>query len=138
MELKKQVKIYIYSQKAETVPPLGTVLGNLGVNTVKFCQDFNEYTKDLPNYYLLPVVIDVYRNNLYKFTVGIPHLSSLINLLKFERTVKILGKDIVEECISSVELLKLAKFKFPDLPLEKAFRIVCGTVVSFNKLKIIS
>jgi len=30
---------------ADAVPPLGTVLGNLGINAVKFCKDFNDLLK---------------------------------------------------------------------------------------------
>ena len=42
----KKVSIYLRAQMAESGPPLGTVLGNLGVNTVKFCKEFNDFTKD--------------------------------------------------------------------------------------------
>ena len=31
--------VYIRSQSAEAAPPLGTILGNVGVNSEKFCTD---------------------------------------------------------------------------------------------------
>jgi len=50
LEVKNVVFLFIRSQHAESGPPLGTVLGNIGINAVKFCKEFNEYTKDLPSY----------------------------------------------------------------------------------------
>ena len=41
-------KCFLTSHAAEPVPPLGTILGNLGVNTVKFCEEFNIFSKNLP------------------------------------------------------------------------------------------
>lgn len=37
--VKHAVDIYVRSNGAETGPPLGTILGNLGVNSAKFCKD---------------------------------------------------------------------------------------------------
>jgi len=52
-EYKIILNIYIRSNSAEAVPPLGTTLGNIGVNALKFCKEFNEFTKDLPNYFFI-------------------------------------------------------------------------------------
>lgn len=59
-DIKYIKKCFLMSQKAEAVPPLGTILGNIGVNTIKFCDEFNIYTKDLSNYFLLKVIILIY------------------------------------------------------------------------------
>jgi large subunit ribosomal protein L11 len=84
MLLKKKIYLYVYSQKAESGPPLGTVLGNLGVNSVKFCKEFNEFCIDIPNYLKLSVEIDIFENNSFEFLIkGLP-LGFLISLLKFE------------------------------------------------------
>lgn len=32
-------KTFLLSNNAEPAPPLGTILGNLGVNTIKFCEE---------------------------------------------------------------------------------------------------
>lgn len=44
----KKISLFLRAQSVDSGPPLGTILGNLGVNTVKFCKDFNEFTKDIP------------------------------------------------------------------------------------------
>jgi ribosomal protein L11 len=49
MEAKYIINIIIRSKSAESGPPLGTVLGNLGVNTVKFVKEFNDFTNDYLN-----------------------------------------------------------------------------------------
>lgn len=56
---------FIQSQKADPSPPLGTVLGNLGVNTVNFCTKFNSFTEKLPFYFLLKVLIYIYDINQF-------------------------------------------------------------------------
>ena len=45
LEIKNIIKIYILAQKAENSPPLGTILGNLGVNAIKFCSELMSLLK---------------------------------------------------------------------------------------------
>jgi len=82
-------KIYIRSQMAEAAPPLGTILGNLGANTQNFCTSFNLFTQKIPNYFLLKVIIYIYDNRSTSFKVFLPSIGFILNLLKFERTVKV-------------------------------------------------
>ena len=67
MEIKNKLNIYILAQQADAGPPLGTILGNLGVNSTNFCKEFNSYTQDLPNFLILSVTIHVFNNKSYKF-----------------------------------------------------------------------
>ena len=62
LDIMHILEVFIPSGNAESGPPLGTVLGNLGVNTVNFCTEFNEFTKDLPFYFVLNLKIYVYDN----------------------------------------------------------------------------
>ena len=72
--MNKSIKlvIYIRANSAKIGPPLGTTLGNIGVNTAKFVKEFNEYTKDLPNYFLLKVKIEVSENKNFSFLKQTP------------------------------------------------------------------
>jgi len=65
-----KLTLYIRSNSAESGPPLGTTLGNIGVNTLKFCKEFNEFTQDLPNYFLLKVVITISENKSFIFKIS--------------------------------------------------------------------
>lgn len=129
-ELKHKVSIYIFANSAESGPPLGTVLGNLGVNTVKFCKEFNEFTNGLPSYFLLGVSISIFEDRTYKFSITLPPIGYIISLLKFERTIKKNGRDAIEHCIYVDDIIKLALFKFPNYSMKRSFSIVLGTVKS--------
>jgi len=111
-------KCFLISQKAEALPPLGTILGNIGVNTIKFCEEFNNKTINLPNYLTLKVVIYIYENKTFKFIIEKPSISHLMNILKFAKKIKILNKkQLIEQniyCIYLKDLVQLALFKFPS------------------------
>ena len=128
-----KLTIYIRANSAESGPPLGTTLGNIGVNTIKFCKEFNEFTKDLPNYFLLRVSIIIAENKGFTFTVSLPSIGFLIYLLKKEEVLT--NKDGVVTNNSYIyleDLLKLAKFKFPNYDIKKSSKIIKGTLLSAN------
>jgi ribosomal protein L11 len=103
-------------------------LGNLGVNTITFCNAFNNYTKNLPTYFLLKVTIFIYENRTTNFTFTLPPVGFFFNLVKFERTIgiKISNKfqEKIIQCITLSDLLKIAIFKFPYLPLKQSVSMV--------------
>jgi large subunit ribosomal protein L11 len=128
-----KLTIYIKANGAESGPPLGTTLGNIGVNTVKFCKEFNEFTKELPNYFMLRVSIVIAENKGFTFSTSLPSIGFLIYLLKKEETLK--SKDGVTTTnlyIYSEDLLKLAKFKFPNYDIKKSSKIIKGSLLSAN------
>lgn len=77
--------IYIKSQSAEAAPPLGTILGNIGVNTVKFCEEFNKYTKKLPIFLVIKVKININDNKTFTFNLVSLSITYLLKLLKFKK-----------------------------------------------------
>src|ERR1700749_2584915 len=106
--MKDNIKLtlYIKAGQAESGPPLGTILGNIGVQTVKFCKEFNEFSKDLPLYFLLKVKI-------------------IISVLKKEEKIK--KKDGTDSSFFFIyfeDVVKLAKFKFPEFSLERSIKII--------------
>lgn len=125
--------IYIRANSAKSGPPLGTTLGNIGVNTMKFCKEFNEFTKDLPNYFLLKVTILVTENKSFTFSIELPPVGFIISLLKKDETFK--DKNGTTQQLSYITLedfLKIAKFKFPNFELKKSLRIIKGSLLSAN------
>ena len=122
---------------AESGPPLGTILGNLGINTVKFCKEFNDFTKELPTYFLLKVKIKILEDKSFNFNVALPSTGSIIGLLKFERTVDQSGKQIIQHCISLKSIVQIALLKFPKLSLDVSVPIICGSANSFKNLQIV-
>ena len=131
-------KCFIISQKAEALPPLGTILGNIGVNTIKFCEEFNTKTANLPNYLVLKVIIYIYENKTFKFLIEKPSVSHLMNILKFTKKIKILKKNYLVEqnlyCLCYKDLVQLALFKFPKGNIKKTVPVLWGTAKSMGLL----
>jgi ribosomal protein L11 len=130
-EVKHIINITIKAQSAESGPPLGTVLGNIGVNAIKFAKDFNEFTIDLPNYFKVNVNIIILKNNNYKFIVKIPNIGYILSLLRKEAEYKNYGKYYY---FNLSDLLKLSLLKFPNISLKRSIKIVLGTVKSANTI----
>jgi hypothetical protein len=128
MEVKHIINITARSNSVESGPPIGTILGNIGVNAIKFAKEFNEFTQDLPIYFKLKVKINIYKNNSFSFNVFLPTIGYILSVLR---------KD--DFYFDFLDLLKLALFKFPNIPLQKSIYIVLGTVfVSNTKIKFIN
>ena len=87
--LRHAIDVYLRSNSVDSGPPLGTILGNLGINTAKFCKDFNEFTKDLPTYFVIRVRILIYENRTCTFLTLSPATTYLINILKYQRSIKV-------------------------------------------------
>jgi large subunit ribosomal protein L11 len=128
------IEIFLRSQLAESGPPLGTVLGNLGVNTVKFCKEFNDFTAELPSYFFLKVKINILEDRSFSFFIFLPTVGFFLSLLKFTRIVNYSGENFLEKCVSLKEVVQLALLKFPFLHIGESFPIICGTVNSAGLL----
>jgi large subunit ribosomal protein L11 len=132
---KENIKLtlYIRANSAKSGPPLGTTLGNIGVNTMKFVKEFNDFTQDLPNYFLLKTSILIVENKSFSFSVALPSIGFIISMMKKEETVKdVNGTSKLIKYITLEDFIKLAVFKFPNFPLEKSLKIIKGSLLSAN------
>lgn len=129
-------RCFLLSNNAEPGPPLGTILGNLGVNTIKFCEEFNKFTSNLSSYFMVKVVIFIYENRSFSFKIKMPSTGFLLNLLKFEKKIRIKFNDRFHEqivlCIKLDNLIKLALFKFPLLDIKHSIFLIWGAIKSMN------
>ena len=73
--------IFLRAKTVDSGPPLSTILGNFGVNTIAFCKEFNDFTKELPNYFLLEVFIIINNDRTYNFSVKEPTTAFLFKLV---------------------------------------------------------
>lgn len=87
--LRHVIDVYLRSATADSGPPLGTILGNLGINTAKFCKDFNEFTKELPPYFVICVRIFIYENRTFSFLVLSPVTMYILSIIKFQKSVQV-------------------------------------------------
>jgi large subunit ribosomal protein L11 len=96
-------------------------------NMALFCREFNDKTKER-NGELVSVEITVYPDKSHKYVIGATPSSHLIK--------KTLGdkKEITQSELEKIAQEMMAKLSTDDL--EKAKKIVAGTIRSFNGVKI--
>ena len=132
MEVKYVLNLYIVAQSADAGPPLGTILGNLGVNSTNFCKEFNTLTQDLPNYLTVSVTVSIFTNKTFKIVINDLPLGKLLGLLKSEQTVMVKQQEQTQGYITLQNVIQLALFKFPHTKIEKSLPIILGTIKSSN------
>lgn len=132
--VKTQIKLQIAGGSATPAPPVGSSLGQHGVNISEFCKQFNAKTASRKGE-TVPVVITVYVDRTFDFIVKTPPVSELLkkrsNIAKgsakpnVDKVGKLTWKDIEE----------IAKIKLPDLnanDIEQAKKIVAGSARSMG------
>lgn len=130
LAVKNTILLFIRAQSAESGPPLGTVLGNLGLNATKFCKEFNEFTKELPSYFLLKVKIIILEDRTYTFSVFLPTTGFILMFVKLQVLAKKSAKNLKNILVSLQNLVSLAKLKFPNFFLHKSLPIIFGSLLS--------
>jgi len=130
----KIIKLQIPAGKANPAPPVGSALGQHGVNIQDFCNQFNDKTKEQGDT-LIPVVISVYEDRSFSFITKMPPASTLImktlNLKKGSGTPQ---KDKVAN-ITKAQLKEIAEKKMEDLnanDVQQAMNIIAGTARSMG------
>lgn len=132
MEVKYTLNLYIVAQNADAGPPLGTILGNLGVNSTNFCKEFNTLTQDLPNYLTVSVTVSIFTNKSFKIALNNLPLGKIIGLLKTEKTIMVKQQEQIQGYITLQNIIQLALFKFPTMKLQQSLPIILGTIKSSN------
>lgn len=132
--VKAQIKLQIPGGAATPAPPVGSALGQQGVNIMEFCKQFNAATATRKGQ-TVPVIITVFTDKTFTFIAKTPPTTELIkkkiNLGKGSskpHTDKV-GK------ISWREIEEIAQVKLPDLnavDIEQAKRIIAGSARSMG------
>lgn len=132
--VKAQIKLQIGGGSATPAPPVGSSLGQHGVNIMEFCKQFNAKTASRKGE-TVPVFITVYTDRTFDFVTKTPPTSELIkkriNLAKGSTKP---GIDVAGK-ISRKDIEEVAKIKLPDLNasnLEMAKKIVEGSARSMG------
>ena len=128
-EVVKKVRLQIQEGRANSAPPVGTVLGPAGINLQDFCTKYNDATKDKMGD-ILPVEISIYDDRSFDFVVKTPPTPFLVK--KFAKIQKGSTKGAGETVgtLTKDQLREIAEIKLPDLncyTVEEAMKIVEGT-----------
>ena len=134
-KVQAYVKLQVKAGQANPSPPIGPALGQQGVNIMEFCKAFNAQTQSMKPGMPLPVVITVYSDKSFTFTIKTPPASYLIkDVLKLAAGSKTPGSVKVGK-ITRAQLEEIAKLKQPDLTsadMDAAVRIIAGTARSMG------
>ncbi len=128
-DIMKVIKIQIEAGKATPAPPVGTILGPVGVNLQEFCTKYNDATRDKMGD-VLPVEITVYDDRSFDFVIKTPPTSFLIKKVLGIKKGSTKGINEVVGKLSQSQLKQIAETKLPDLnayTVEDAMKIVAGT-----------
>ena len=69
--VKARIKFRIPAGKATPAPPVGSMLGQHGVNMMEFINPFNEQTRPLGDV-IVPVKVTIYEDRTFSFVVKTP------------------------------------------------------------------
>lgn len=132
------VKLQIKSGEANPSPPIGPALGSKGINIIKFCTEFNEKTKNMPNFKkgtILPTIVYIFKDKSFLFTIKSPPTSVLIkNILNIEKGSNYPNKLKIKE-IKKEQLLIIIKEKGEELIVKSekaALNTIAGTAKSMG------
>jgi|HubBroStandDraft_3_1064219.scaffolds.fasta_scaffold109979_3 ribosomal protein L11 len=85
LNILKRFSLILKMGQIESGPPLSTILGTFGINTVKFCTELNELTMLLPEFFILEVIVNVNLDKTYTFLINEPSVALLLKLVKKEK-----------------------------------------------------
>ena len=130
------LNLYLPAGAAKATPPLGPLLGQYGVNTVQFCSEFNTATEGLSLFFddsmedlEVKVTIYIYDDRKCTFSVDKPTTSFLLRCFS---GVKKGDPKARSYFISKEVLVKIAFFKYPELRLYSACKMIRGTARSIG------
>lgn len=128
------LKLQIQAGKATPAPPIGSTLGQHGINIQDFVNQFNDGTKDMGGD-LIPVEISVYEDRSFSLRFRTPPASDLL------RKAAGIGKGSGEPNTNKVgkvtkaQVKEIAEKKQEDLnavDVEAAMKIIEGTARSMG------
>jgi large subunit ribosomal protein L11 len=133
-KIKAVIRLQIEAGKATPAPPVGTALGQHGINIMAFCKEYNERTAAQAGS-IIPVQITVFEDRSFTFVTKTPPASDLLKkAIGIEKGSGTTGHDKVGK-LSREKLREIAQLKAKDLNttnIEAAERIIEGTARSMG------
>jgi large subunit ribosomal protein L11 len=133
-KIKATLKLQIQAASATPAPPVGSSLGQHGVNIMDFCKKFNAATANRKGE-IVPVLINIYTDKTFDFALKTQPASEL---LKKHANIKTGAHNPGKEQAGTIkwkDIEEIAKIKMPDLnacDLEAAKKIIAGSARSMG------
>ena len=134
------VKLQIKAGQATPAPPVGTALGQHGVNIMGFCKDFNARSAKLGDT-VVPVIITVFADRSYTFVMKSAPASILLKKAAGLATSGKPGSGSPEPNrkkvgkVTKAQVIEIAQIKLEDLNthlIDSAARSIAGTARSMG------
>ncbi len=133
-KVKARLKMVIPGGGATPAPPVGSALGQHGVNMMDFINAFNEQTKDVKGQ-PVPTKITVYEDKSFTFTTKSTPAATLIKQAAgLQKGSGVPHKEKVGK-LTQAQLTQIAEAKLPDLSandIEAAKKVIAGTARSMG------
>lgn len=133
--VKANLKMKIRGGQASAAPPVGSTLGQYGVNMMDFITPFNDATKDKMGQELT-VHITIYDDRTMSWRyVGTPTDDLIRKALGIDKGSGVPNKEKVSKKLSQSQLTEIAQTKMEDMnadDIESVKKMVAGTARSMG------
>jgi large subunit ribosomal protein L11 len=134
-KVKANLKMKIPAGKASAAPPVGSTLGQYGVNMMDFIGPFNDATRDLGNV-TVTAHITIYDDRSMEFrTVGAPTDDLIRAKLGIQKGSGRPNTEKIEKKLSDADLTSIAETKANDMNTDDVAavkKMVAGTARSMG------
>ena len=134
-QVKANLKMKIMGGQASAAPPVGSTLGQYGVNMMDFIQPFNDATKDMKGQNVT-AHITIYDDRSMDFrVVGAPTDDRIRSELGIKKGSGKPNTEKVEKKLTQAQLTKIAEDKAHDMntqDIEAVKKMVAGTARSMG------
>lgn len=133
--IKANLKLKIRGGQASAGPPVGSTLGQHGVNMMDFVTPFNEQTKDKQGQ-MVTVHITIYEDRSMAWrVVGTPTDELIMSALKVDKGSGEPNKEKLAKKLSGTQLTEIAQAKAEDMntdDIDAVKKMVAGTARSMG------
>lgn len=133
-KITAKLKMVIPAGGATPAPPVGSALGQHGVNMMDFINAFNDKTKDMKGAQC-PTKIYIYEDKSFTFEVkGTPAKTLIKQALGLQKASGVPNKEKVGK-LTDAQLTEIAEKKMDDLnanDIEAAKKVIAGTARSMG------
>jgi large subunit ribosomal protein L11 len=133
--VRASLKMKIRGGQASAAPPVGSTLGQYGVNMMDFINPFNEGTKDKMGQ-MVTVHITIYDDRSMSWrVVGTPTDELILSSLKVDKGSGEPNKTKLEKKLSQSQLTEIAQAKAVDMnteDIDSVKKMVAGTARSMG------
>ncbi|HMU68224.1 MAG TPA: 50S ribosomal protein L11 [Cellvibrionaceae bacterium] len=134
-KIEAYIKLQVKAGQANPSPPVGPALGQKGVNIMEFCKQFNAQTQGMELGSPVPVIISVYSDRSFTFTMKTPPASFLLKKAAGLKSGSPRPNTQKVGKVTRAQLEEIAKAKEPDLTaadMDAAVRTIAGSARSMG------